>query len=192
MTKRGIGMEYRYWQGRTVSLRAMRPSDAALFQALDDDAARRIDAIALPSSDTRQQSWFEQQQKARFDDSFRFVADNREGETVGTIDTFQCQRRNGTFKYGVAVPSAHRGKGYASEMIEMVLRYYFFELGYQKVTPHVYAFNAPSIRLHEKLGFIQEGRLRSMIYTNGAYYDEIHYGMTRGEFEARFGSPRPL
>lgn len=185
-------MAYRYWQGRTITLRGIQPGDAALFRSLDDDAARRIDAIPLPASDAKQQSWLEQQQKARFDDSFRFVADNREGEPVGTIDTFQCQRRNGTFKYGVAVASEHRGRGYASEMIEMVLRYYFFELGYRKVTPHVYAFNEPSIRLHEKLGFVREGRLRQMIYTNGAYHDEIHFGMTREEFEARFGSPPPL
>jgi RimJ/RimL family protein N-acetyltransferase len=76
--------------------------------------------------------------------------------------------------------------GYASEMIIQVLKYYFMELGYQKVTPHVYSFNTSSIQLHEKLGFVKEGQLRSMVYTNGQYHDEIHYGMTKQEFIERF------
>ena len=43
-----------------------------------------------------------------------------------------------------------------------------------------------SIRLHEKLGFKEEGRLRSMIFTNGKYYDKIYFGMTRDEFNSGF------
>src|SRR5690606_22219601 len=109
-------------------------------------------------------------------------AETPEGVPVGTIDTFQCNRRHGTFKYGIAVSPEHRRKGIAAEIITMTIRYYFMELGYQKTTPHVYSFNEPSIQLHEKLGFQLEGRLRSMIYTNGRHYDELHFGMTRQEF----------
>lgn len=72
-------------------------------------------------------------------------------------------------------------------MIRMVLRYYFFELNYQKVTPHVYSFNEASISLHEKMGFVREGQLRSMIYTNGVFFDEIHFGMKKEEFEQLYG-----
>ncbi|TLS52305.1 GNAT family N-acetyltransferase [Paenibacillus antri] len=183
-------MAYRYWEGERISLRALRASDAALFRSFDDEVSRNLDGVHGPMSDAKFQSWFEQQQKARFDDSNRWVADDKEGVPVGTIDTFQCNRRHGTFKYGIAVADGHRGMGYASEMIVMTLRYYFLELGYQKVTPHAFAFNEASIRLHEKLGFRLEGRLRSMMYTNGAYHDELHYGMTRDEFAALHGAGR--
>jgi len=183
-------MTIRYWEGERVTLRAMKPSDAALFHTFDDEVSRGLDGIQWPMSDAKFNSWFEQQQKARFDDSIRLVADNRERVPVGTIDTFQCNRRHGTFKYGVAVAPQHQGQGYASEMIVMTLRFYFYELGFQKATPHVFAFNAASIRLHEKLGFQLEGRLRSMMYTNGAYHDELHYGMTRDEFAALHGGGR--
>jgi RimJ/RimL family protein N-acetyltransferase len=43
------------------------------------------------------------------------------------------------------------------------------------------------VRLHEKLGFQLEGRLRRVVYTRGQYYDELYYGMTAEEFAARFG-----
>ncbi len=59
-----------------------------------------------------------------------------------------------------------------------MLRYFFHELRYQKVTAQVYSFNAPSIALHERLGFQVEGRLRRMIFTHGRHFDELLYGMT--------------
>ncbi len=83
----------------------------------------------------------------------------------GTINTHSCDPRHGTFGYGLAIAREHWRKGYASEAICLVLAYYFRELRYQKVTAHVYAFNEASIRLHEKLGFQLEGRLRRMIFT---------------------------
>jgi len=39
------------------------------------------------------------------------------------------------------------------------------------------------MKLHEALGFKKEGVIRRMVYTNGSYYDEIIYGITREEFD---------
>ena len=50
----------------------------------------------------------------------------------------------------------------------------------------IYEFNERSIKLHESLGFKQEGRLRRMVYTNGKFYDEIHFGMTAEEFLEKY------
>lgn len=47
----------------------------------------------------------------------------------------------------------HWRRGYASDAICIVLRYYFEELRYQKCTVSVYDFNESSLRLHEWLGF---------------------------------------
>jgi len=37
-----------------------------------------------------------------------------------------------------------------------------------------------------KLGCVEEGRRRQMVYTQGRYYDEILFGLTRSEFEKRY------
>jgi RimJ/RimL family protein N-acetyltransferase len=94
------------------------------------------------------------------------------------------QAAYGTFRYGLSIVREQRRKGYASEAIHLVLAYFFRELRYQKVNVEVYAFNEPSLRLHLRLGFREEGRLRRMIRTAGAYHDEIILGMTVEEFEA--------
>lgn len=175
-----------YWTGEKIRLRAIQSKDIELFEQFDDEVDRLVDEIHFPQSRERMQQWLEGQQKTKIGDAYRFVAEDHSGTAVGTIDTFNCQRRHGTFKYGITVARPYRGNGYASEMILLVLKYYFLELGYQKVTPHVYSYNDASIKLHERLGFIQEGRLRNMIYTNGQYYDEIHYGMKVEEFRSRY------
>jgi RimJ/RimL family protein N-acetyltransferase len=180
-------MSFHYWQGDIIQLRAIEAQDISFFETLDDEVNRNVDMLHLPMTKQNKVSWIESQQQRILGDAFRFMAVNQAGEVVGTMDTFECNRRHGTFKYGITVGEAYRGQGYAREMIIMVLRYYYNELGYQKVTPHVYSFNMASIKLHESMGFVKEGQLRSMLYTNGQYADEIHYGMTKEEFISRYG-----
>ena len=50
----------------------------------------------------------------------------------------------------------------------------------------VYSFNAASLALHEKLGFVREGTLRRMVYTGGQHYDIAAFGLTADEFTARY------
>lgn len=89
----------------------------------------------------------------------------------------------GVFKYGLRILRPYWRRGYARESITIVLRYYFHELRYQKVTAIVYSFNERSRRLHESLGFVLEGRLRRMVYTDGTLHDELYFGLTREEFD---------
>lgn len=86
-------------------------------------------------------------------------------------------------KYAILIRRPYWRRGYASEAIKLVARYYFRELGYQKLAALVYSFNERSLRMHEKLGFVFEGRLRRTILTQGRHYDTICFGMTKEEFD---------
>lgn len=181
-------MEQNIWQGSRVRLRAVEPGDWTEFYDwnLDSEQARRSYAIPFPRSQAAQERWTAEEALRRPEgDAFRFVIESLDGQFAGTINTHSCDQRSGTFKYGLAVREAHQRKGYASEAIRLVLRYFFAELRYQKCTAHVYSFNDPSIQLHERLGFQLEGRLRRMVYTDGQYHDEIIFGITAEEFLTR-------
>ncbi|HEU5433040.1 MAG TPA: GNAT family N-acetyltransferase, partial [Thermomicrobiales bacterium] len=173
------------WQGPKVRLRAIEPGDWSAFHAWnqDDDIARRLYQIPFPQSQAALQRWTEREaRRVHKDDAFRWVVEDAMGNAVGAINTHPCDRRNGTFGYGVHIDRAQRGQGYAAEAIRLVLRYFFDELGYQKAHVHVYAFNAPSIRLHEQLGFQREGRPRRLLFTAGRHHDVLAYGLTAEEF----------
>lgn len=176
------------WTGQHVRLRAIEPSDWEAFwhDTHDSDAARRSHFVPFPTSQARSQRFAEQATTAwPENDMFRFAIESVQGELVGTLNTHSTEPRNGTFSYGLAIFNAQQRRGYASEAILLVLRYYFRELRYQKVNAQVYSFNTPSIRLHEKLGFQREGCIRRKIYTDGQFFDEIHFGLTVEEWNER-------
>ena len=175
-----------FWQGKKVRLRGIEPSDADVFFAwnMDSDMTRRLDFVWPPVSQAQVKREIEElSQKKLEHDSFTWVIEDTSGAAVGSIKTHNCDARNGTFSYGVSVVREHQRKGYAAEAIQMILKYYFEELRYQKVSVAVHSYNEESIALHEKLGFVREGTLRRMVYTRGEYFDVHWYGMTKEEWE---------
>lgn len=174
------------WQGERVRLRAIEPGDWETFFAWnrDDEQTRNLYFIPLPQSQEAVRRWAEQEAVRRPEgDNFRFVIEHA-GEVVGDLTTHDCDARVGKLSYGLNIRREHRREGFASDAIRIVLRYYFRELRYQKATVGAFSFNEASIRLHEKLGFQQEGRLRRTVYTDGRYFDELIFGLTVEEFEA--------
>jgi RimJ/RimL family protein N-acetyltransferase len=181
------------WQGELVRLRAVEPDDWVIFHDWDNDLefSRYTDEVLFPTSREWVRKWVaDMAVAAPKDDEFRWMIETLDGEVVGTINSYTCKRRMGTFRYGISIVREHRRKGYATEAIGLVLAYFFRELRYQKVNVEIYDFNEPSLLLHRHLGFREEGRLRRMIRTAGTYHDEIILGMTAEEFET--GSARPV
>ena len=181
-------MNYNFWTGETVRIRAVELKDADTFfkwsSDYDDESDRFCDEIHFPRSYDSMMARVEAlSKKGPSNDQFMWIIEDCEGIAVGGINTFDCNKKAGTFKYGLGIVRAHWGKGYAKDAIKIILNYYFRELRYQKVTVYIYSFNERSIKLHENLGFILEGRIRRAVFTNGNFYDEILYGMTCEEFD---------
>lgn len=64
----------------------------------------------------------------------------------------------GRFGYGIAIGRPYQRRGYASEAVVILLRYLFGERRYHKCEVGIYAYNEPSVALHRRLGFVEEGR----------------------------------
>ncbi|MEM6297600.1 MAG: GNAT family protein [Bacteroidota bacterium] len=174
-----------YWTGKKIRLRGIEPEDYELFHGWNKDTemARNIAWLWFPVSKASQREWATaESQKKGENDEFFFVIETLNGEFVGSINSNTVNRTDGSFRYGIAIIESARRKGYAREALKIFLRYYFEELNYQKVNAEVYEFNESSIILHEKLGFIQEGRLRKSKYSQGRRWDILIYGLTRKEF----------
>lgn len=177
------------WQGAHSQLRAIEPSDAEWFFEWnhDSDTARMVDFVWPPGSLEAAKKWAQEMATRKPDgDRLDLVIETLAGTLVGVINAHHCDRRTGAFKYGVAIRQEFRRKGYASEAVLLLLRYFFDELRYQKVTVDVYSNNPASAHLHERLGFQLEGRVRRVVFTQGRHYDLLLYGMTVEEFRARY------
>ncbi|WP_232276186.1 GNAT family N-acetyltransferase [Paenibacillus sp. 481] len=184
--REGLG-SLNIWEGKKVRLRAIVPEDWTKFHENDQDSegARLSDVIYFPRSEAGTKSWAEHQASmGQNGDNIMLAIETLDGALVGSINSHSCDARNGTFKYGVAIFRTHWRNGYASDAVQVFLRYFFHELRYEKVTAHIYAFNESSLKLQEHLGFKQEGKMRNMIFTNGQHYDEYIYGLLKSEFNA--------
>ncbi len=174
------------FQGKLVRLRGVEPHDAEVFfpWGEDSDMSRYSDYIRFPNSlEATRKHFGRMATPDSGSDLFDFVIENTDGDVVGIINSHTCDRRVGCFMYGLCIAEPYRGRGYATEAILLVLRYFFTELRYQKVTATVYSNNAASQALHKRLGFTLEGQVRRTVFTQGQCFDELFFGMTVEEFD---------
>jgi RimJ/RimL family protein N-acetyltransferase len=179
-----------YWEGKLVRLRGLEPADARHHFDMDQERNidRNLDAINPPGSFARAEKWVGETSVLGFRDGENFLFEIEamdSGLLVGSIDTHHCDPRVGKFSYGISIREQFRGRGYASDAILLVMRYYFLERRYQKCDVGAFSFNDASIRLHERLGFQLEGRQRRHTYTGGQFHDMLLFGMTIEEFQER-------
>ncbi|MFI6601286.1 GNAT family N-acetyltransferase [Nonomuraea sp. NPDC050536] len=180
------------WVGERVRLRGFEPADWEAFHAFEEysDDVRNGWLLTPPRSTEGARKWVAELAAEEPDlDRFKLVIARREDDAaVGSINTHDVDRHYGTFAYGVAIGTPHHRKGYASDAIVLLLRYMFGERRFQKCDVVVYAGNQPSLALHRRLGFVEEGRRRRARFAAGRYEDELLLGMTVEEFNDRHGS----
>src|SRR5262245_37333696 len=163
-----------FWQGKKVRLRPMRIEDAeqSFVSSLDSPSRRLLQlGIELPTSvDLLKGKWERYVGCKEADGVIVFSVDNLDGITVGGISLHSCDEKNGVFSFGVVTHRQHCGQGYAADAVQILLKYGFWERRYQKCNSACLHINEESIRLHQKLGFIEEGRQRRVTFFNGEYY----------------------
>jgi RimJ/RimL family protein N-acetyltransferase len=155
----------------------------------DSEAVRMLNAgMDLPKSEQDARAFTERYAEfGHRHERIMFSIETLEGELVGGINIHSMNQRNGTFETGTRIYRAFRGRGYGFEAKLIVLRYAFHELRFQKYNIRCLESNQPMIDHALRLGCQQEGRIRRSVYTDGRYYDDLLFGLTREEFDALDG-----
>jgi RimJ/RimL family protein N-acetyltransferase len=189
----GTALDYShyFWQGEKVRLRPLSLEDAehGFARSLDTPTRQLLQCgVELPTSLDLQRTSLERYVGCKEADGvIVFGIETLGGAYAGGISLHSQDEKNGLFSFGVVIDREHRGQGYAADAVRILLRYGFWERRYQKCDSACLHTNEASIRMHEKLGFLEEGRRRRQVFLNGAYHDEVLFGMTREEFDAREG-----
>lgn len=177
-----------FWQGERVRLRPLRVEDAehSYIQSLDSPSRQVLQlGIELPTSVEKLRETMTKYADCQdVDGMVIFAIENHAEEHVGGISWHTRNPKDGTFSFGIIVSEPYKRQGYAEDAIRILLRYCFQERRYQKCNSACVEGNEASVRLHQKLGFQQEGRRRRHLFLNGRYFDELLFGLTREEFEA--------
>jgi RimJ/RimL family protein N-acetyltransferase len=176
-----------FWQGDKVRLRPFRLDDAeqSYLDSLDTPTRQSIQlGTELPTSvELEKESLRKYLGCKDADGVILFAIENLDGTHVGAISYHTRHPKNGTFSFGITVRAGNRKMGYAEDALRILLRYAFHQRRYQKCNSACLHTNTASIRLHQKVGFFEEGRRRRQLFMNGEYHDELLFGMTREEFD---------
>lgn len=177
-----------YWQGDAIRLRPMHRDDAATWLAdeqIDSEAVRFLNyGMDLPKSEHAAQDFAERFAEFNHSDQrIMFSIETLDGELLGGINIHSMDRKNGTFETGSRIYRAYRGRGYGFQAKVIVLRYAFHELRFQKYNIRCLESNEPMIHHAARLSCQAEGRIRRQIYTDGRFFDELIFGLTREEFD---------
>ena len=98
-----------------------------------------------------------------------------ENRCVGTVK-LRGSSKSKSYSIGIFDPTLW-SQGLGTEVTRLMLRHGFEDLGLERITLKVLAYNARGIRCYEKCGFRRTG-------TDG---DDIHMAITRREYELRRG-----
>ncbi|MER6026154.1 GNAT family N-acetyltransferase [Streptomyces sp. NPDC001851] len=176
-----------FWRGERIRLRGIEPDDWAGFMRFAEDEERLGDLLNPPRSAEGFRTWAREQATTTPDgDCFQLAIEAADsGELVGAVGSYQADPRAGWFEYGITIGAEHRRKGYAAQAAVLLLRFMFAERRFHRCEARIFAHNEASLALHQRLGFVEEGRLRDRVFLSGRHRDLVVMGMLSEEFVRR-------
>jgi len=109
------------------------------------------------------------------DKQLRLIIEEKEaGTPIGTVDIFDCDFKNKRAGIGILIAEPEkRKKGFASEVLELVIPYCFKTLSMHQVYCSIFSDNSKSLKLFKKFGFKEVGVKKDWTFFDGKFYDEV-------------------
>lgn len=179
------------YEGRLVRLRECRIEDAQQFVKWLNDyhlAGKLTGGGARPMTVEQEEAWLKAHGGQQEGEN-HFAIETLDGRLIGNCGyrDVDWQARRCMVGWFIG-EEAMRGHGYGTDMICVLLRFCFEELGMHKVSLEVFEYNEAAVRLYERLGFVREGVFRDEAYRAGRYWNRFRYGLLREEWEAHGNS----
>ena len=106
---------------------------------------------------------------------FAYVArSNNDGRLIGQVSLSRFQHP-GIASIGFGVDMRCSNQGYATEMVQRILRYGFSDIGVHRISAEIAIDNNASRRVAEKASMQFEGIARDSIFAQGKWWSEAQY-----------------
>jgi RimJ/RimL family protein N-acetyltransferase len=181
-------------KGEKVILRPVKRSDISFFlKWFNDPEVTQYLVMYLPMTEMAEEKWIEEQgmistpRSGNNVNNIIFVIEAREDGTnnpIGSCGLHAINQKDQLAEFGIAIGDKdYWSKGYGTEAAWLLINYGFLQLNLHRISSNVLYFNERSIKLHKKVGFQEEGRLRKAVFKNGRFCDQVMFGILREEWE---------
>lgn len=166
-------------RGPRVDLVLPSPKHIAAVVGLmnDPSVARWTLHIPSPYSEQNARNYLRRARTGRrAGQSLHFMIVRRsDGVLLGGAGLHRIEEESQRAEVGYWLGREHRGHGYASEAVSVLLRVGFGRLGIHRIEARVFPRNAPSIHVVRRCGFRYEGRLRDEVQKDGRWRATLLY-----------------
>ncbi len=98
------------------------------------------------------------------------------------FDVIKKSKNSGIAEIGYFLDKIYWGKGYATEIAQMLINYCFNKLKFHKVIASCDARNIASEKVMRKCGMKKEGEFKKQRLKDGRWYDELKYAILKNEW----------
>lgn len=173
--------------GEKVTLRAIEREDLEVLWKYNNDLNVELAGGGdppYPQSLARLQAEFDSEWAKGGRDPMGFAIE-ADGKMIGQCALFRVDDVAHTAELGITIgDQAYWGRGYGRETIRLLLDYAFRLRNLRRVHLRVHGSNERAIRSYRACGFVEEGRQRQHVWSNGRYDDMILMGVLRDEWIA--------
>ncbi|MCX6246915.1 MAG: GNAT family N-acetyltransferase [Bacteroidetes bacterium] len=171
--------------GNKVRLRAIEPADLEFIYSIENDPVIwRVGNTLTPYSRHQLEQYILSSQHDVYSEKqIRLMIDTllpeNEKKTIGVIDLYEFDPHHGRAGVGIFVLQEEQEKGYATDALQVMIRYCFEILNLHMLHCNISADNSNSIRLFEKAGFQQCGLRKDWRHLDNGWMDELMFQLIR-------------
>lgn len=169
--------------GQLVTLRPIEPDDHAGLEVFANDVEVELLGGGDPPTPTPLASVVAALERLREDPdsvNFAITANDAAGKLIGHCGLFHHDHVSRTVELGIGIGDRdYWGRGYGREAVGLLVDYAFRLRNLRKVHLAVYGSNTRAIRCYQAAGFVEEGRQREHVWSDGAYVDLLRMGRLR-------------
>lgn len=109
-----------------------------------------------------------------------------DGSLVGVSSLYEPDAARGTASLSIVIGDRRFwGRGLGTAVVRRVLAHGFETLGLRKINSDVLEPNAAALKLHSRIGFQEEGRLRQDAWRQGRWVDRVLFSLLADEYRLR-------
>lgn len=172
-------------RGERVTLRGITRADLPKLWAFNNDLAVELAGGGdppMPQALERLEADFDREAALGGRDGARFAIEV-DGVFIGSCGLSNFNETAGTCELGIGIGDKNSwGRGYGREAVGLLLDYAFRLRNFRRVWLWVHADNERAIRAYRAAGFVEEGRLREHMWSNGRYVDAVQMGVLRADW----------
>ncbi len=176
-------------QGKNINLRTIVKEDIMDYKRWNSSDLRAWELDGpwynedLSAVINRNKKWIVGDKKP----PYKFLEiETKDGIHIGWVNVYHNDLDPHMTEIGIdIVEDDFWGCGIGEEALTLWINYLFTERNFTRLGFETWELNKGMIKLGEKLGFIEEGRIRKGCEVKGVFYDRVKMGILRSEWESK-------